>query len=573
MELVPLVKAILRAAEQIDFGAEFSLSLGTGDDNAAAVSSDGGNVAVNDENAINTNEVNDNINNNNNTNTTIESNDNNNNCTTTNRKTGGAHRLLLDQNNRAQWSPIHLICVQGGFSRGKVDLLKALLQEDESSIEQQQQQQEQQQQLLSLVDRQKRTILHHLLETRMPSEDSFRTVHYIIHKQFSLLYNKDDRGKTPLEYVFDRYRQDGPSSMVQVTGRVLARGNGIPVAVRGDGGGGRRVGAEQQLLNGIPAAVRADPNGVVARRLLPVGGPARVARRVPAEQQGGPLGVPRRLPGFNLLEDFGDNNEETMSEATKKTLLMMKVLIGYLDRGEEMTTTMMMEANNGHVNNDDIIPRNIYHSVCRLPRNACPIQIFQGLFQGYTDLEKEVDENGNTNLHLFLANTSYSTRTCKISSGELNCQREACRSLVESNRDALYMQNNKGHLPLRVAMDTGRKEVLSDLIMTNYKAVLMDKRLDSPKLMAHVLGLIADVIKDRNSHPLETIFELVRAKPDVVEFGGAGMERLEQIEGEGKMEEHHEEKKDQEEEEEQAKGGWKQKLNPFRMFGKERRNE
>ncbi|KAL7453907.1 hypothetical protein ACHAWC_005537 [Mediolabrus comicus] len=531
MELVPLVKAILRAAEQIDFGAEFSLSLGT------------------------------------------ESNDNNNHTTTTNRKTGGAHRLLLDQNNRAQWSPIHLICVQGGFSRGKVDLLMALLQVGEISIEQQQQQQ-QRQQLLSLVDRQKRTILHHLLETRMPSEDSFRTVHYIIHKQFSLLYNKDDRGKTPLEYVFDRYRQDGPS-MVQVTGRMLARGNGIPVAVRGDGGdgGGRRVGAEQQLLNGIPAAVRADPNGVVARRLLPVGGPARVARRVPAEQQGGPLGVPRRLPGFNLLEDFGDNNEETMSEATKKTLLMMKVLIGYLDRGEEMTKTTMIEANNGAVNNDDIIPRNIYHSVCRLPRNACPIQIFQGLFQGYTDLEKEVDENGNTNLHIFLANTSYSTRTCKISSGELNCQREACRSLVESNRDALYMQNNKGHLPLRVAMDTGRKEVLSDLIMTNYKAVLMDKRLDSPKLMAHVLGLIADVIKDRNSHPLETIFELVRAKPDVVEFGGAGMERLEQIEGEGKMEEHHEEKKGQEEEEEQAKGGWKQKLNPFRMFGKERRNE
>ena len=139
------------------------------------------------------------------------------------------------------------------------------------------------------------------------------------------------------------------------------------------------------------------------------------------------------------------------------------------------------------------------------------------------------------------------------------------------------MQNNKGHLPLRVAMDTGRKEVLSDLIMTNYKAVLMDKQLDSPKLMAHVLGLIADVIKDRNSHPLETIFELIRAKPDVVEFGGAGMERLEQIEGEGKMEdkereqaEHHKEKKG---EEEQAKGDWKQKLNPFRMFGREKKTD
>ena len=40
----------------------------------------------------------------------------------------GSWQLLADQNNRASWSPLHLICVQGGFTHGKVSLLKALLQ-------------------------------------------------------------------------------------------------------------------------------------------------------------------------------------------------------------------------------------------------------------------------------------------------------------------------------------------------------------------------------------------------------------------------------------------------------------
>jgi hypothetical protein len=389
--------------------------------------------------------------------------------TSTSRKTGGSLRLLLDQHNRAKWSPLHLVCVQGGFHHGKVPLFRALLQDrqDDSC-----------RQLLSLLDRQNRNVLHHLLEIQVPSDDTFEAVHYVIRRDYSLLLQKDDRGKTPLHYVFDRHHMHVHSTRTSLS------------------------------------------------------------------------------------------NGHTVEERNERNYRLLKVLIGYLDRGEE-AAVRTTEANDEDVRNDDIIPHNLFHAVCRLPMGICPENMFKFLYKGVTSLEKEVDENGNTSLHILLANPSFSGEGKQSYHLPYNRpfdqSRREFRYVLASNRDAIYTTNNSGHLPLRTAMDAGhRGVVLSDLIMVNHQAVLLDKRLEgSPKLMAHVLGVVASSsdtlepdsepkIVDNVVHPLDIMFELIRGKPDIVSFGGSKVEVLDVKEGkrldpEGK------------------KTTWRKKLNPFRL--------
>ena len=390
-------------------------------------------------------------------------------ATSTIRKRGGSLRLLLDQNNRAKWSPLHLICVQGGFTHGKVPLFRVILQEHQGSNRQK---------LLSLLDRQNRNVLHHLLESEVPSDDTFQAVHYVIGQDYSLLLQKDDRGKTPLDYVFARH--------------------------------------EMHVHSGRT----------------------------------------------------GMSDGYTIQERNERNYLLLKVLIGYLERGEEAV------ANDEDVSNDAIIPQNLLHAVCRLPMGVCPEQMFKVLFKGVTGLEKDVDEDGNTALHLLLANPSYKGETetsqqqSYLSHNRTNeHSQRVFRYVLASNRDAIYVQNKSGHLPLRIAMDTGRREVLSDLIMVNHQAVQLDKRLEgSPKLMAHMLGVVASLshslgpdiepkIVDTVVHPLDTMFELIRGKPDIISFGGSGIDARDA---------------DMKEEKCQGKKTWRKKLNPFRLFSRSR---
>ncbi|KAL3794211.1 hypothetical protein ACHAW5_001488 [Stephanodiscus triporus] len=107
----------------------------------------------------------------------------------------------LVPSNRASWSPLHLVCVQGGIARGKVPLMKALLQMDEdhrggvSPL---------QHRILALLDRQERNILHHLLDSKVPSDDAFDAIRFAVAMTPSLLFQRDSRGKTPLDYVLPR---------------------------------------------------------------------------------------------------------------------------------------------------------------------------------------------------------------------------------------------------------------------------------------------------------------------------------------------------------------------------------
>lgn len=386
----------------------------------------------------------------------------------TDRKSGGSSRLLLDQLNRAKWSPLHLVCLQGGFVNGKVPLLRVLLQEHPDSS----------QQLLTLLDRQNRNVLHHLMEISEPTDDTFRALHYVIGREYSLLLQKDDRGKTPLDYVFDHYYMHASS--------------------------------------------------------------------------------------------FRRNNGHAGEERYEKSYLMLKVLVGYLDRGEPALG--VYATNDEEVNNDDIIPQNLFHAVCRLPMGVCPELMFKFLYKDATSIVKEVDGNGNTALHLLLANPSYAGEgntsqqpSYRPRNRAYNQSQREFRYVLASNRDAICKQNNSGHLPLRIAMDAGRRDVISDLIMLNHEAVLLDERLeDTPILIAHVLGIVAssrDVLEpdsepkivDDVVNPLDTMFKLLRARPDFVSFG-----RSEEV---------------VDAEEERSNGGgkmsWRKKLNPFRLFSRE----
>ena len=386
------------------------------------------------------------------------------------RRTEGSLRLLLDQHNRAKWSTLHLICLQGGFTRGKVPLLRILLQEHPDSS----------QQLLKLLDRQNRNVLHHLTEISVPTDDTFQAVHYVIGQEYSLLLQKDDRGKTPLDYVFDRHYMHANS-------------------------------ARSRLSNG-----------------------------------------------------------NTVEERYENTYLLLQVLVGYLERGEGSAGTYAI--NEEEVNNDDIIPQNLFHAVCRLPMGVCPELMFKFLFKGITSIEKEVDENGNTALHLLLANPSYTgegnasqQQSYRPRNRAYNQSQREFRHVLASNRDAIYAENNSGHLPLRIAMDARRRDVMTDLIMINHEAVLLDERLDdSPILMAHVLGVVAsssDVLEpdsepkivDDVVQPLDTMFELIRARPAVVSFGRS--EALDSEDGK---------RLDLE-----GKKSWRKKLNPFRFFSRD----
>ena len=352
------------------------------------------------------------------------------------RKTGGSLRLLLDQHNGAKWSPLHILCLNGGFSQGKVSLLQALLKGHQDASHQ----------LLSLLDRQNRNLLHHVVEISVPTEDTFRAVHYIICQEYSVLHQKDDRGKIPLDYVYQRH---------------------------------------------------------------------------------------------SLNSNFGTSS--MTEERYVNNLKLMKILIGYSDRDEEKAVERRDDANGQLIDNDDIIPQNMFHSICRLHTDACPQGIFSSLFKDSSD-EKKIDENGNTPLHILLGNTSYIARRNtfqnQVHRGNNRISylsNREFRFVLASNRDTVRVRNNDGNLPLRIAMNARWKlDIVRDLVMANPQAVLLDKTLEeSPKLMPHVLGLVASSngtldpdtdpkIVDKVVKPLDTMFELIRGRPAIVAFGELG---------------------------------------------------
>ena len=157
-QLIPVVSAILKAADEIDYGAEYVVGSGAGEPAQDEVPT----------------------------------------------RSEGRWRLLRDQQNRAQWSPLHLICVQGGISHGKLPILKALLQIGQGrENERRTQLSARQRELLELTDRQNRNILHHLLDSVVPKSDAFEVIRFALHQASSIVLQLDDRGKQVRPFFVD----------------------------------------------------------------------------------------------------------------------------------------------------------------------------------------------------------------------------------------------------------------------------------------------------------------------------------------------------------------------------------
>ena len=111
---------------------------------------------------------------------------------------------------RAQWSPLHLVCVHGGIAHGKIPIMKSLLQLNQTAITQVEAKQrtQYQQQIIKLLDRQHRNVLHHLLDSVVPSNETFEAIEFIAGLVPPLLFQEDVRGKTPLLYTLERIMEN-----------------------------------------------------------------------------------------------------------------------------------------------------------------------------------------------------------------------------------------------------------------------------------------------------------------------------------------------------------------------------
>ncbi|KAL7531327.1 hypothetical protein ACHAXR_004881 [Thalassiosira sp. AJA248-18] len=460
-ELVPVVEAILRAADEVDYGAAFRLGDGS---------------EVDDESKINRNEI-------------VEPGGGE-----AGRKVG-SWRLLLDQNNRAQWSPLHLMFVQGGISYGKVFAMKSLLQMNENRNNKNEGDEEKRSQyqhrIMTLVDRQNRNILHHLLDSVVPSDEAFEAARFISGMEPSLLFQHDVRGKTPLAYVLERIMASPGTRRRHF------------MASYGNDDEGRK------------------------KNYLMLGFLVRCMERETRE-----------------WEEVLDENQKVGSSVMS---------------GEKGSMTQNNKSNSpvSSVNDDENLPNsNILQLACLLPQSVCPSDGSLLAFLSSTDAFKlegkvrggnesisinmaaEADDNGNLALHLFASNKSYAN--CK-SSGESdmdnsapqsNTEYKIMKALLDQNHDAILIPNKNDQLPLHIAMKSGRRLAIALLVMKYPEAVAVLLGEINTNMFMHVLGCIsvppAGVNGDDDSANVEdhtncltTMFDLVRARPDIVSLAGS----------------------------------------------------
>jgi len=173
------------------------------------------------------------------------------------------------------------------------------------------------------------------------------------------------------------------------------------------------------------------------------------------------------------------------------------------------------------------------------------------------NLASEVDERGNHALHLFLSNESYRPRgggdaetTTAGDDGDATllpaAESEITAALLGGCRGAISIPDGSGDYPLRIAMKAGRRRAVIALLAEYPEAVFSDGGMFDPKLYEQVLGCIsvpphdfflandgfggrdggsADNDTERakiQRRCITTMFNLVRARPDVVSFAGSG---------------------------------------------------
>lgn len=498
-ELVPVVKAILRAAEEIDFGSEYCLGGGEG----AGESVDG-------EDDSNANEV-------------VEGEQSTQEgIVGRSRKTGGSWRLLLDQHNHARWSPLHLVYVQGGTTVGKVPLTKALLQMDGNNTQEDEETIQHRMCLLTLLDRQNRNILHHLSDILISRDDNFEAAHFILSMMPSLLFQKDDREKTPFMYVLQRL-----------------------MASRGTRGG--------HLLQNNEAGRR---NSYRMLKLL-VSYMERETRRLGFEEE-----VEREA------------ETEGIDSSTNEVQVESIAAINATENHEIANNDIISPRNILHT--ACRLPRHLCPSDGSLLvfLSSPEASFLEYGNDSLAKLAEEQDEDGNYALHFLLSNESYAadakvppqTKTDDVDANNrandpsttqtADIVSQIVLQLTASYPRAVSTPNNNGKLPLQLAMNHGIRNAISILVKEYPEAVLLDSTLENIKYYVYVLACITLPISKRddqeagrmkeNNNALQpnadhssnengiesmqrdddlvsftTLYDLLRSRPNVVSFGGA----------------------------------------------------
>ena len=493
-ELVPVVKRILSAAELIDWGSEYTLD------------TDESEINVN----INTNEV------------EGEGTENE----SMPRRTGGAWRLLMDQKNKSQWSPLHLAFVQGGYAFGKVALAKSLLQMDDET-EDEEDDIRSRERLLKLVDRQNRTMLHHNCENRGPNDDSFEAANFLLSLCPTMVFARDSKGNTPLNYTLSRLIDETSTK------------SGL--ALSGDGFEEYR--RNYRMLKLLVSAMERE------ERLRQN---HEVENYVPSSSN-------TAATGINESDEI-DFNTEITTQSIDQSPIDLELAQNESGLTAAMRNAPQHETETAITNNVDRTPHNILHSVCQLRKDLCPQNGSLHLFlasskaskyeygkESTKELAAEQDGVGNYALHLFLSNESYvmhyekdeivpkEAKPCSSSQ-----EYRIVEKLIAVHPKITSIPNDNNVLPLRLAMDTGLRNVISLLVTEYPQAVLMDPRLDNIKLFSEILICISRNLAERitNNEPenrneettcLNTMLFLIKSRPDVVVYGVSASKLVQEI--------------------------------------------
>lgn len=445
-DLVPLVKAILRAADEINYGAEFRLGRG-----------EEGSREAEDECKINTNEI-------------VEGEGE----PTQVRLVGGSWRLLLDQNNRARWSPLHLICVHGGITHGKIAVIKALLQMDVDENDGGELNQYRQR-IITLLDRQNRNILHHLLDIVVPSD--IEAVGFAVALTPSLLFQQDNREKTPLQYVLERIMANPGSRRRHY---MNSYGN--------DDAGLKK---NYQMLSLLVRCMEQETRGWGAVKNI-----ENAASLVPEEDQTTSCDeISRNIPR-NVLQ--------SASLLPRSLCPSDGSLLTYLSSDTVSTLEAKVRAD------------------AKFP---------------VINMAEETTCQGNLALHLFVSNESYagdsdsnaSDQDANNDTSNSSAEDKILDALLDKNRSAVRTANSNDELPLHIAMKAGRRRAVATLLVEYPEAVLLYDSFDNIKLIMHILSSISvakecgheDASSENKFRYLTTMFALVRARPDIVSLAGS----------------------------------------------------
>lgn len=355
---------------------------------------------------------------------------------------------------------------------GKVAAIKALLQIDDNDNEQVNVHQKQ---MLTLLDRQNRNVLHHLLDSVVPSDETFEAIRYIVNMIPSLLFQNDIRDKTPLQYVLERIMENDGTRRRHYMNSYGNDGEGIRKNYR--------------MLKLLVECMERETRGWDDTTNVKV-----YTEQSLASVEGEETSAPTESNPRNVLQSACLLPKRTCPSE----------LLAYLSSKDAMK--LEGEVRDG------------------IPKSSS------------INMAEEKNENGDLALHLLASNKSLrgSTKNILPVSGRkllaLRCEvYSITKAILDSYPSAISTPNSNNELPLRIAMRAGRRQTVAGLLLEYPEAVLLDEDMNDNKLFMHALSCISspmiytkDLRDGADERHLTTMFKLLTARPDIVSLAGTG---------------------------------------------------